>query len=59
MWQALSMVTDWYNSLTGLELSAEFQNLAGAVIGQEAGHQYPSILSQSRYLFTPHQNGLK
>jgi hypothetical protein len=47
MWQALSVVTDWYNSFTVIELSPEFENLAGAVIGREASHQYPSFLPQS------------
>jgi hypothetical protein len=43
MWQALSVVTDWYNSLTAIELSPEFENLAGAVIGRYKSHQIPSI----------------
>jgi hypothetical protein len=47
MWQALSVVTDWYNSLTAIGLSPEFEFLAGAAIGREASHQYPSILVKS------------
>jgi hypothetical protein len=44
MWQALSLATGWYNSLTAIELSPEFENLAGAVIGRHKSHQSPSIL---------------
>jgi hypothetical protein len=32
-----------YNLLTGIELSAEFEDLAGAAISREASHQHPKV----------------
>jgi hypothetical protein len=36
-----------------IELSPEFENLAGAAIGREACYQYPSILPQVDTSFLP------
>jgi hypothetical protein len=45
---------DWYNSLTGIELSAEFKDLAGAAIGREASHQIRHFCPKFGTSFPPH-----